>query len=180
MAFLKISGQIASFAHVMEEKYSQVSDLTVVHADGNKTIISGLYLRTDMLLHLQHVQADGEHVELHIDRRPKMVGRHQLFGMKTPNVAMLDERDPRLSWLAIPLVVALISGIVCALILGPIGFLMGLVLAQIFCFKSFPAFYPLSAIQMIWLLANRTDRRKSFYGDAAETARTKALEPASI
>jgi hypothetical protein len=185
MSFFQITGRIESFTEVLQPTYSQIDDLMVMNADGRKTAISRAYLRNDMLQFLQQAQADGSEVELFIDRRPRFMGRHQLFGLKAEHVALFDRCDPALLWNAIPTVMVMIAGWLISIQyfyahFDLMGFLFAGILVQVgMLIGSMHQCVPLSIARFLWLLANRLDRGKLFYGDSAEARRTKALEPAS-
>lgn len=186
MASLKITGTIETFTEVMMPKYSQVDDLLVIGADGHKTLVSMLCLRNDLLMALRQAQVDGNEIELFIDKRPKLIGRHQLFGLKNEHMALFDKVDPGLVWSAIPSVMVLVGGWLTSIYYFQAHFdVAAFVIASIIVQFGLLAgsmwqFVPLSLFRFFWLLAKRTNRKKIFYGDDGEAARTKSLEPSTI
>jgi hypothetical protein len=182
MAFLKLTGTIASFTEMMQPKYSQVDDLIVTNADGRRTKVSSLYLRNDMLQALQQAQVDGAEVELFLDRRPTVMGHHQMFGFKSDAVAVFDRRDPTLLWNAIPSMLLLVVGWLISVQyfhahVDATGFLFAAIIVQVgMMIGSMHAFLPLSIARFTWQICNRLDREKLFYVDAQERDRLHARE----
>jgi hypothetical protein len=182
MAFLKITGRVETFTDVLMQAYSWVDDLLVVDAEGRKTAIPRLHLRNDLLLALRQAQAHGSQVEIFIDTRPALIGRNQLFGLKTEDIAIFDKRDPNLIWSAIPTATVLAIGWLISVQyfyshFDLPGFLFAAIIVQVgMLLGRMAQFVPLSLARFIWLIAMRIDRRKLFYMDAAEAARLREIE----